>query len=129
MKNTLIRTLPFALTGLLLCTASFAFPDRHAVEQECNDSVRHIKALISEKPDDTCVGDMAIAAAYIETTRLKLSYQKFNQALTDIKYGQSELKQIRTRTWCTNFAKKVEPVINKVAQISNEIKILSRVQD
>ncbi len=129
MKNTLIRVLPLALTGLLLSTTSFAFPDRHAVEQECNDSVRQLKALISEKPGDACAGDMAIAAAYIETTRLKLSYQKFNQALTDIRYGQSELKQIRTRSWCTNFARKVDPVINKVVQISNEIQILSRVQD
>lgn len=129
MKFIKTGILPLALTGLLMSTVTFAYPDRHAVELECQDSVRLIHALISEKPDDTCVGDMAIAAAYIETTQLKLRYQKFNQALTDIKYGQYELREIRTRSWCTNFAKKVDPVINKVIQISDEIKTLSRIQD
>lgn len=130
MKKITIGRLTFFIISLFINITSFAYPDRHAVEEECRATVSQLNDLVTQHPDDTCTGDMKIAASYIKTSAIKLHYQRFDQALTDVLYGKHELKDISTnRSWCRLMAKEAAPFIPIVTRISHDIEILSRIQE
>ncbi|STX39300.1 hypothetical protein [Legionella feeleii] len=130
MKKITIAGLALFITGIFMNTTSFAYPDRHAIEEECRTAVSQLNELISQNPDDTCMGDIKIAASYVKASALKLHYHRFEQALTDILYGQHELKDISTnRSWCRQVAKDAKPFIPIVTQIGRDIEMLSRIQE
>ena len=130
MKIIKLRVVPIFLTCLLLTNVSFASShDTYWIEHDCVRAAGQLHDLIQSKPDDICAGDLEMASAYIEATALKLQHNKIEQALTAIKYGELELKEISTnRSYCASFASSVKPVLAAVIRISSEIEVLERLK-
>lgn len=128
MNKRMTGVVSFLLAGLLLSNASFAqYPDAENIAQECRHTADLLERLAESQSSDPCSGDLKIAAAYIEATGLKLYHQKIKQALTSIKYGELELKEIsNTRAYCAHFSTAVKPIIANVIMIGSEIEVLER---
>lgn len=126
MKKIIIRAGSVLLTGLLVSHSSFAeFPDTRDIALECRTTVIQLNQLADSKPDNSCSGDIKIAASYIEATEIKLKHEKIQQALTSIKYAELELKEIsNSRAYCAYFSELVKPYIAQIIRISSEIEVL-----
>ncbi|WP_019218342.1 hypothetical protein [Legionella tunisiensis] len=132
----LIHTQKRVLTGGLLITslltagAVAAFPERPAIEAACLHVADRLTALQQQHPDVPCQGDIAIAATYLKTAAMKIHYQRFAIALTDLGYGKSELQAISTsRPWCRSLAAEATPFIEEVRDLKAQVAILARVQE
>lgn len=130
MKTIMPFTVSVLVVGLLLSSASFAgYPDNMDIARECDRAANQLSHLADTKSDNPCSGDLRIAAAYIESAGLKLRYKKFEQALTSMKYGELELKEISTgRAYCSYFSQAVKPIIASAIKISSEIEVLERLK-
>lgn len=128
MKKIIKCTVPIFLAGLLLSEVSFAsHPDTRAITEECTHVAHQLNDMAGSNPEDRCAGDLEIAAAYIEAAGFKLRYQKTQQALTSIKYGELELKEISmNRAYCSQVFQSVKPVIARVIRLASEIEVLER---
>ncbi len=128
MNKIITRAAVTLVTGLLVCNTSFAsHPESSEIARHCSHASGQLHHLVQNKPHDRCSGDLEIAAAYIESAELELRHEKFDKALTSIKYSQLELKEISaTRTYCAHFSDSVKPVIAQVILIGSEIEVLER---
>lgn len=130
MNKLIIRGVSIIFSVFLVSTTSFAsYPNTVDIEHECMDTATHLHRLANSNSEDLCTGDLEIAAAYIESAGLKLHYKKLEQALTSIKYGELELKEISlNRAYCAHFSSLIKPVIARVIRISSEIEVLERLK-
>ncbi|HHF7349664.1 TPA: hypothetical protein ACPSKE_002874 [Legionella feeleii] len=120
--------LPFA--GCLVAGSVLAFPERPAIEQALKETAQALTSFSHQTLESPCQGDIEIAAAYLKAAAMKVHYQRFALALTDLGYSQNELQAIAgSRDWCKNIAVNAVPFINQVRDIKAQVEILSRVQE
>lgn len=125
-----LLTAGFLISSLLTAGAVAAFPERPVVEAACLDVADKLTTLQQQHPDVPCQGDIAIAATYLKTAAMKIHYQRFDIALTDLGYGKGELQAISTtRPWCQTIASKTAPFIEEVRDLKVQVAILARVQE
>ena len=61
---------------------------------------------------------------------MKVHYQRFALALTDLGYSQNELQAIAgSRDWCKSIAVNTIPFIAQVHDLKTQVEMLSRVQE
>lgn len=130
MRNLTIRTLSILAAGFMVTSAGFAaFPEQVGIERECEQTAKQLTHMADTSSTYQCSGDLRIAAAYIDAASFKLQHQKIEQALTSIKYGELELKQISSqRAYCSHFSDAVKPIIATVIKISSQIEVLEHLQ-
>lgn len=125
-----VLTTGLLITSLIAAGAVAAFPKRSLVEAACLHVADELKHIGHEHPESPCQGDIAIAATYLKTAAMKIHYQRFDIALTDLGYGKGELQAISTtRPWCQTIASKAAPFIEEVRDLKAQVAILARVQE
>jgi hypothetical protein len=125
-----VMTAGLLITSLITAGAVAAFPEKPLLEAACLHVADELKRIRHQHQDSPCQGDVAIAATYLKTAAMKIHYQRFDIALTDLGYGLSELKAIAIeRDWCKALALEVLPFITEVNEIKAEVTLLSRVQE
>lgn len=116
--------------GLIAAGTALAYPERPALEQALREATEGLLSLAQQTKTSLCQGDVELAAAYLKTAAMKVHYQRFSLALTDLDYSQRELKAIATsRDWCRDLAPKALPFIPQVQQLKAQVEGLSRVQE
>ncbi|STX84886.1 Uncharacterised protein [Legionella donaldsonii] len=125
-----MKRLVLPLAGCLVAGSVLAFPERPAIEQALKETAQALTSLSHQTLESPCQGDIEIAAAYLKAAAMKVHYQRFVLALTDLGYSQNELQAIAgSRDWCKNIAVNAVPFINQVRDIKAQVEILSRVQE
>lgn len=125
-----VMTTGVLITSLIAAGAVAALPERPLVEAACLHVADELKRIGHEHPESPCQGDVAIAATYLKTAAMKIHYQRFDIALTDLGYGKGELQAISTtRPWCQTIASKTAPFIEEVRDLKVQVAILARVQE
>lgn len=125
-----MKRLVLPLAGCLVAGSVLAFPERPAIEQALKETAQALTSLSHKTLESPCQGDIEIAAAYLKAAEMKVHYQRFALALTDLGYSQNELQAIAgSRDWCKNIAVNAVPFINQVRDIKAQVEILSRVQE
>lgn len=129
MMNNLIRyALPVALGGLLVSQISFAgYPNKSTIAAQCHAQSNKLTRIMASKPQSKCVGDVGVAAAYIDAAELQIQKEHYNEALVSLHYSESELRDIAySRTYCTYFSPLVKPSIAEVIRIAGELNVLEQ---
>lgn len=118
------------LAGILAAGSVLAYPERPALEGATRETAQALKRLGEQSLESPCLGDIEIAASYLGSAAMKLHYQRFELALTDLSYACSELKAIATtRDWCRDVSLKAVPVMVDVCELKAQVDLLSRVQE
>lgn len=125
-----MKRLILPLVGLIAAGSALAYPERPALENALRETTEGLLSLARQRSDSLCQGDVELAAAYLKTAAMKVHYQRFALALTDLDYSQRELKAIATsRDWCRDLAPKTLPFIPRVWDLKAQVEGLSRVQE
>lgn len=123
-----MKRLILPLVGLIAAGSALAYPEARAIEEALRATTQGLTALSQQ--ESPCQGDIGIAAAYVRTAEIKVHYQYFTLALTDLGYAQRELEAIATtRDWCRDLAPKVIPFIPQVRDLKAQVELLSRGQE
>lgn len=128
MKKIMHYAISVALSGLLVSQISFAgYTRMQNIIGECNKTANQLRELIQLNPRDYCAGDLESLANKLEDLGARLNIQRPEQIIASIKYIALELKEItRNRTYCNTVAASVNPVINNVTQITNDVELMEQ---
>jgi len=120
MKKKLSAVL---ITAAMLATYAYASSiNTHDLEKRSFEVAYQLNRLSELNSTDLCVGDVSIAAAYIESAGQQLQRDQQIKARTSLAYGHNELKEISTaRSYCTKIAAQVKPYFAKVILIKSEL--------
>ncbi|MFW2535224.1 hypothetical protein [Legionella sp. 28fT52] len=125
-----MKRLVLPLAGCLAAGSVLAFPERPAIEQALKETAQALTSLSHQTLESPCQGDIEIAAAYLKAAAMKVHYQRFALALTDLGYSQNELQAIAgSRDWCKSIAVNTIPFIAQVHDLKTQVEMLSRVQE
>lgn len=115
------------LTGFLLTGQALASGSH--VADECHHIVQHLNTLAGQNRDDSCSGDVLIAAAYVEAASIKLAKDKPMDAILSLNAGQKELESLSYKKYCHYFADPVKPDIARIIMIRAEIDTMFHLND
>ena len=88
----------------------------------CHEVSSDIHQLMHANPDSLCVGDLDVAAAYVDAAEMMLERDKVWQALMDIEQARYELYDISVnRPHCASLASGVKRVLAKLIRAKGEI--------
>lgn len=119
MNKTLIAG--FIMT-LVASQASFASGDNHHLSTKTLRIAEHLNQVANIHDSDLCVGDVRIAAAYVQSAGYALSRDKIQTASVSLVYAQNELKEISyNRSYCAVFAPTMKSFLAEVILIQGEI--------
>ncbi|HAU0661244.1 TPA: hypothetical protein JBG89_11480 [Legionella pneumophila] len=120
MKKQLIAGCSVVVFALQCSYASSI--NTHDLEKRSFEVAYQLNRLAELNSTDLCVGDVSIAAAYIESAGQQLQRDQQIKARTSLAYGHNELKEISTaRSYCAKIAAQVKPYFAKVILIKSEL--------
>ena len=117
MKRSVIRAIPWVFSSVLMASVSFAgHSDDYSLSHECRHIASELTDLvIGKSAHEPCVGDIDIAAAYIESAGFLVERGKYSQALQSLACSENELNGITSfRAYCMPYASLVKPYLAKV---------------
>lgn len=122
------RFMPVFLLTVSIATAGFAvLPTTTHIAEDSESIINQLAKLTSNTTPDACTGDLELVSEFIAKAETKASEDQFEQALTAIKYSQSELRQItHSRPWCQNIALKLKPILKSTIEVGAEIERLQK---
>ncbi|HAT1722243.1 TPA: hypothetical protein I8Y83_002798 [Legionella pneumophila] len=96
--------------------------NNYDLERRIFDVSYQLNQIAEEHTIDLCSGDVAIAAAYLESAGHDLQHQNKDRALVSTAYGHNELKEIsNARSYCVHLASKTKPYLAKVIVMKSEL--------
>lgn len=115
------------LAGLIIMTlgtqcAVAANLNNYDLERRIFDVSYQLNQIAEEHTTDLCSGDVAIAAAYLESAGHELQHQNKDKALVSMAYGHIELREIsNARSYCVHLSPKIKPYLAKVIVMRSEL--------
>lgn len=110
------------ITALGLPCAVAANLNNYDLERRIFDTSYQLNQIAKEHNADLCSGDVAIAAAYLESAGAQVQHHKKDRAVVSMAYGYNELKEISNiRSYCTHLSPKVKPSLARVIVMKSEL--------
>ncbi|ERH43318.1 TPA: hypothetical protein SLD83_001757 [Legionella pneumophila] len=96
--------------------------NHYDLERRIFETSYQLNQIAEENNSDLCSGDVAIAAAYLESAGAQLQHHKKDRAVVSMAYGYNELKAIsNVRSYCTHLSPKVKPYLARVIVMKSEL--------
>lgn len=115
--------LPMILAGVALSAPVIAsHQPAKFYNRSCMQVAWSLHDLISSNYGSPCVGDLDVAAVFVESAQIHLNHHKIEQALKSIDDAVKELREIsHTRSYCAPLAPDVKRILAELIRARSEI--------